>query len=65
MVDSRAWGKLIHEKNWSQKSRGTVPLTQNILNTGLLQALTGPILHTKEIVHVFPDLNLHCSVHFY
>jgi hypothetical protein len=28
MVYSRAWGKLIHKKTWSQKSRGTVPLGQ-------------------------------------
>ncbi len=26
MVYSGAWGKLIHEKTWSQKSYGTIPL---------------------------------------
>ncbi len=30
MVYSRAWGKLIHEKTRSKKSRDTVPLSQNV-----------------------------------
>jgi hypothetical protein len=31
MVYSGAWGKLIHEKIRSQKSRGTVPLSVHIV----------------------------------
>ncbi len=27
MLFSGAWGKVIHEKTWSKKSRDTVPLT--------------------------------------
>ncbi len=30
MLFSRAWGKAIHEKTWSKKSRDTVPLKDNV-----------------------------------
>jgi hypothetical protein len=32
LVYSDAWGKLIHEKNRSRKSRDTVPLTSELIH---------------------------------
>jgi hypothetical protein len=36
LVYSGAWGKLIHEKNRSRKSHGTVPLNVSLLLSSLI-----------------------------
>ncbi len=43
MVYSGAWGKLIHEKNRSRKSRDTVPLNSILITARQIARLIGAL----------------------
>jgi hypothetical protein len=48
MLFSGAWGKVIHEKTWSKKSRGTVPLIS---------------VSNLHHLNTDPDTFIHCNVY--